>query len=41
MIPYILHFETRIGIKLLTLIPKEGLTNAKGQLLPEPEAIRN
>ena len=33
MIPCILHMETRVGIKILTLILQDGLSNAKWALL--------
>ena len=39
LVPYILHLETRIGLKLLTLMCKEGLTNAKGRILNVIQSI--
>ena len=39
LVPYILHLETRIGLKLLTLMCKEGLTNTKGKILNVIQSI--
>ena len=41
MIPCILHMETRLGLKVLTLILQDGLSNAKGSLLPSTINVRS
>ena len=41
MMPYTLHVETRIGLKVLTLILQDGLSNAKGGLLSSTSSVRS
>ena len=41
MTPCTLHTETRLGVKVLTLILQDGLNNAKGSLLPSTINVRS
>ena len=41
MTPCMLHMETRIGLKVLTLILKDSLSNAKGGLLSSASSVRS
>ena len=41
MIPFILHMATRIGLKIISLILQDGLSNAKGGLLQSTSGINN
>ena len=41
MIPCMLHMETRVGIKIISLTLQDSLSNAKGGLLQSTSDINN
>ena len=41
MTPCMLHMETRVGLKIVTLILQDGLRNAKDSLLPYTQHVRS
>ena len=41
MTPCMSHMETRVGLKIMSLILQDGLSNAKGSLLPSTQNIRS